>query len=60
MVLAVGAGSVFCDHVNGAGFWMVKQYFGLTLKEALLSWTTLTMVMSVVGLVAVLGISIFV
>lgn len=60
MVLAVGAGSTFCDHVNGAGFWMVKQYFGLSLKEALLSWTTLTMAMSVVGLVAVLGISIFV
>lgn len=60
MVLAVGAGSVFCDHVNGAGFWMVKQYFGLTLKEALLSWTTLTMAMSVVGLVVVLGISLFV
>ncbi|GAX02499.1 gluconate:proton symporter [Secundilactobacillus pentosiphilus] len=60
MVLAVGAGSVFCDHVNGAGFWMVKQYFGLSLKEALLSWTTLTMAMSVVGLLAVLGISLFV
>lgn len=60
MVLAVGAGSVFCDHVNGAGFWMVKQYFGLTLKEALLSWTTLTMAMSVVGLVMVLGISLFI
>lgn len=60
MVLAVGAGSVFCDHVNGAGFWMVKQYLGLSLKEALLSWTTLTMVMSVVGLLMVLGISLFV
>lgn len=60
MVLAVGAGSVFCDHVNGAGFWMVKQYLGLSLKEALVSWTTLTMLMSVVGLVMVLGISLFI
>lgn len=57
MVLVVGAGSVFCDHVNGAGFWMIKQYFGLSLKETLLTWTPLTMLMSVVGLGCVLGLS---
>lgn len=57
MVLAVGAGSVFCDHVNGAGFWMIKQYFDLSLKETLLTWTPLTMLMSVVGLGCVLGLS---
>lgn len=57
MVLAVGAGSVFCDHVNGAGFWMIKQYFGLSLKETLLTWTILSMAMSVTGLVIVLLLS---
>lgn len=46
MVLAVGAGSVFCDHVNDAGFWMIKEYFGLSLKETFLSWSTLTSVLS--------------
>lgn len=59
MVLAVGAGSVFCDHVNGAGFWMIKQYFDLSLKETLLTWTPLTMLMSVVGLGCVLVLSLF-
>lgn len=37
MVLAVGAGSVIADHVNDAGFWMIKEYFGLSLKETFLS-----------------------
>jgi len=60
MVLAVGAGSVFADHVNDAGFWMIKEYFGLTLKETFLSWTTLTSVLSLTGLVSVLGVSLFV
>ncbi|MFD1418698.1 gluconate:H+ symporter [Companilactobacillus keshanensis] len=57
MVLAVGAGSVFCDHVNGAGFWMIKQYFGLSLKETILTWTLLSMAMSVTGLIVVLLLS---
>lgn len=60
MVLAVGAGSVFCDHVNDAGFWMIKEYFGLSLKETLLSWSTLTSVLALAGLGSVYAISLFV
>lgn len=60
MVLAVGAGSVFADHVNDAGFWMIKEYFGLSLKETFLSWTTLTSVLSLTGLASVLTLSIFI
>jgi len=60
MALAVGAGSIFCDHVNDAGFWMIKEYFGLSLKETLLSWTTLTSVISLSGLGAVYVLSLFV
>lgn len=60
MVLAVGAGSTFGDHVNGAGFWMVKEYFGLSLKEALATWSVLTCVTSVIGLGVVLLVSLFV
>ena len=60
MVLAVGAGSVIADHVNDAGFWMIKEYFGLSLKETFLSWTTATTVMSVTGLVSILGLSLFI
>lgn len=60
MVLAIGAGSVFCDHVNDAGFWMIKEYFGLSLKETLLSWTTLTSVLALAGLGSVYAISLFI
>ncbi|KYD02500.1 hypothetical protein B4144_2996 [Bacillus atrophaeus] len=42
MVLATGAGSVIACHVNDAGFWMVKEFFGLTLKEAFQTWTLQT------------------
>ncbi len=60
MVLAVGAGSVFGGHVNDAGFWMVKQYFNLSLKETFTAWSPLTCVIGVVGLLSVLTLSLFV
>lgn len=60
MVLAVGAGSVVADHVNDAGFWMIKEYFGLSLKETFMSWTSVTTVLSVTGLASVLLLSLVV
>ncbi len=54
VVLAIGAGSIFCSHVNDAGFWMFKEYFGLTIKETFLTWTLLESVLSVTGLVLIL------
>nr|WP_263314724.1 gluconate:H+ symporter [Mammaliicoccus sp. Marseille-Q6498] len=54
VVLAIGAGSIFCSHVNDAGFWMFKEYFGLTIKETFLTWTLLESVLSVLGLVFIL------
>ncbi|MCY8493020.1 gluconate:H+ symporter [Bacillus inaquosorum] len=54
MVLATGAGSVIACHVNDAGFWMVKEFFGLSMKETFQTWTLLTTVLSVTGLGCVL------
>lgn len=54
MVLAVGAGSVFCSHINDTGFWMFKEFFNLSLKETFLSWTVMESLMSVLGLIGVL------
>jgi GntP family gluconate:H+ symporter len=54
VVLAVGAGSVFFSHVNDAGFWLVKEYFGLTVGQTLKSWSVMETVLSVTGLVFVL------
>ena len=54
MVLAVGAGSVFGSHINDSGFWMFKEFFGLTLKQTFLSWTVMETTISIVGLAVVL------
>ncbi|WP_083452043.1 GntT/GntP/DsdX family permease [Candidatus Burkholderia verschuerenii] len=51
MALAIGAGSVFFCHVNDAGFWMVREYFGLKLKQTVAVWSVLQTIVSVVGLV---------
>ncbi|OAA83358.1 gluconate:H+ symporter [Clostridium ljungdahlii] len=54
MVLATGAGSLFCSHLNDAGFWMVKEYFGLTVPETLKTWSVAETILSVCGLIGVL------
>ena len=54
VVLAVGAGSVFFSHVNDAGFWLVKEYFGLTVGQTVKTWSLMETVLSVSGLVFVL------
>ncbi|MBZ4320583.1 GntT/GntP/DsdX family permease [Streptomyces huiliensis] len=50
LVLSVGAGSVFFSHVNDAGFWMVKEYFGLEVGQTLKTWSVMETLISVVGL----------
>ncbi|MBW8882181.1 MAG: gluconate transporter, partial [Asticcacaulis sp.] len=54
MVLAVGAGSLMCSHVNDSGFWMFKEYFGLSLKDTFRSWSLMETIVGVFGLVFVL------
>ena len=56
VVLAVGAGSVFFSHVNDAGFWLVKEYFGLDVGQTLKTWSLMETVLSVSGLVLVLAL----
>lgn len=54
VALAIGAGSVFFCHVNDAGFWMVREYFGLQLKQTIWVWSVLQSIVSVVGLAGTL------
>ena len=60
MVLAIGAGSVFFSHVNDAGFWLVKEYFGMTVGQTIKSWSVMETIISVVGLLGVLALSVVV
>ncbi len=54
MVLAIGAGSVFFSHVNDAGFWLVKEYFGLKVGQTIKTWSVMETILSVTGLVLVM------
>jgi Gnt-I system high-affinity gluconate transporter len=54
LVLAIGAGSLAVSHVNDAGFWLFKEYFNLSVKDTLRSWTMMETIVSVVGLAGVL------
>lgn len=50
LVLAIGAGSLFFSHVNDAGFWLVKEYFGMTVGQTLKTWTVMETLIAVLGL----------
>jgi gluconate:H+ symporter, GntP family len=60
LVLAIGCGSLFFSHVNDAGFWLVKEYFGLTVGQTIRSWSVMETAISVVGFVLVLGLNVVV
>jgi len=54
MVLSIGAGSLLFSHVNDGGFWMFKEYFNLSIKDTIRSWSVMETIVSVVGLAGVL------
>ena len=60
LVLATGAGSLILSHVNDAGFWLVKQYFNMTVAETFKTWTAMETILSVVALGFILLLSMFV
>ncbi len=60
VVLAVGAGSLFFSHVNDAGFWLVQQYFGMSVGQTIKTWSIMETVLSVSGLVFVLLLSLII
>lgn len=54
IVLATGAGSLMFSHVNDSGFWLFKEYFNLTIKETIKTWSIMESIISIVGLLMVL------
>ena len=57
LVLAIGVGSVFLSHVNDAGFWLVKEYFGMTVGQTFKTWSLMETILSVTGLLSVMLLS---
>jgi Gnt-I system high-affinity gluconate transporter len=60
MVLSIGAGSLAFSHVNDSGFWLYKEYFNLTIKDTILSWSLMETIVAIVGLAGVLILNLFV
>ena len=60
MVLSIGAGSLAFSHVNDSGFWLYKEYFNLSIKDTIKSWSMMETLVSLIGLVGVLILNVFV
>ena len=60
MTLSIGAGSLACGHLNDSGFWIFKEYFGLSLRDTFRTWTPLETLISSCGLIGVLILNLFV
>ncbi len=54
LALSIGAGSMVMSHVNDTGFWLYKEYFGVSIKNTLRSWTIMETILAVVGLLGTL------
>lgn len=54
LVVAIGAGSLIASHVNDGGFWLVKEYFNMSVPQTVATWTVLETIVSIAGLVGVL------
>ena len=60
MVLATGAGSLMFSHINDTGFWLFKEYFNMSIKDTLKTWSVMEIIVSVSGLIGVLVLNQFV
>ncbi len=60
MVLAIGAGSLMLSHVNDSGFWMFKEYFNLSIRDTIRSWSLMETIVGVVGITGVMVLNLFV
>jgi len=54
MVLAIGSGSLMIGHVNDGGFWLFKEYFNLSIKDTLKSWSVMETSIGITGLIGVM------
>jgi gluconate:H+ symporter, GntP family len=50
LVLATGSGSLIFSHVNDGGFWLIKEYFGMTVGQTFKTWSLLETLISLMGL----------
>ncbi len=57
LAIATGAGSLVFSHVNDGGFWLVKEYFNMSVADTMKTWSVCETIISVMALVLTLGLS---
>ena len=60
LALAIGAGSLFLSHVNDAGFWLVKESFGLTVGQTFKSWSVMETAVSLIAFALIMVLSVLI
>jgi Gnt-I system high-affinity gluconate transporter len=60
MVLAIGSGSLMFGHVNDGGFWLFKEYFNLSIKDTLKTWSVMETSIGIMGLIGVMILNVFI
>jgi len=50
LALATGAGSLVFSHVNDGGFWLVKEYFNMSVADTLKTWSICETIISFLAL----------
>jgi gluconate:H+ symporter, GntP family len=60
LVLATGAGSLILSHVNDSGFWLIKEYFNMSVQDTLKSWTVMETILSVTAIILIMGLSLII
>ncbi|HUX44738.1 MAG TPA: gluconate:H+ symporter [Terracidiphilus sp.] len=57
LAIATGAGSLIFSHVNGGGFWLVKEYLNMSVPQTIKTWSVCETIISVSGLLFALALS---
>jgi GntP family gluconate:H+ symporter len=57
LAIATGAGSLIFSHVNDGGFWLVKEYFNMSVMDTIKTWSVCETLISVVAFLITLAVS---
>jgi gluconate:H+ symporter, GntP family len=58
LAIATGTGALIFSHVNDGGFWLVKEYFNMSVADTMKTWSTMETLLSVIGLLFTLGLAV--
>ena len=50
IIVAIGCGSLFLSHLNDSGFWIVKDFLGLSVSQTLRTWTVCETIVGIAGM----------